>query len=179
MLTEGLDDSGYEKLRDESIAMLGAGTADAVRIGLGSGIEFARQNHSHKSRTGNLTSAEHLYARVLNTDPRGATGELVNDTPYARFVEYPTRPHIIRPKAGHGVMGPLLPGQSRRAITDIGTHRIALRFQLGGQTVFRMFVNHPGTPGFPFMEPASWVAGRETTRWIENTVFVHVGSLWN
>ncbi len=179
MFLEGIDDAGYEKLKLHTFVMLAEGTGDAVRAGLATGVATARARHKHKRRTGKLTSREHLYARILKTDSRGTTGELVNTAPHVSFVEYPTRPHIIRPKEGHGFIGPLLAGQSRRAKTDIGTHRIALRFQIGGKTVFRAYVRHPGTPGFPFMEPASWVAGREIVRRLEENVFVHIASIWN
>jgi hypothetical protein len=48
--------------------------------------------------------------------------DLTADTPYARFVAEGTRAHVIRPRA-----------------------RKALRFQMGGRTVFARRVNHPGT----------------------------------
>jgi hypothetical protein len=125
-----------------------------VLAGARAGANHARHHHPHKRRTGRLTSRQHLYAVLDQAGRNSAKASFVNDAPYARFVEYPTRPHIIRPKAGHGVIGPLRRGQSRRAVTDIGTHRVALRFFVGGKTVFRAKVKHPGTPGFPFMRPA-------------------------
>lgn len=44
------------------------------------------------------------------------------DTPYDVFVSQGTRPHVIRPRRAR-----------------------ALRFTVGGETVFAMKVNHPGT----------------------------------
>lgn len=47
------------------------------------------------------------------------------------FVEYPTRPHIIRAR-GDGM----------------------LRFRVGGRIVYAKQVRHPGTQAQPFMRPA-------------------------
>jgi len=56
-----------------------------------------------------------------------------NKTPYAATVEYGTKSHRILPKRAGGV----------------------LRFQAGGQTVFRKYVDkHPGTQPRPMIRPA-------------------------
>lgn len=54
-------------------------------------------------------------------------GEIVIGADYALFVHQPTRPHVIR---GNPV----------------------LAFAHGGATVFARYVNHPGTPGNPFID---------------------------
>ncbi len=142
------------------------------------GATWARRNHQHKRRTGKLTSTQMLYARKVRSDDRSAYAEIVNDTPYARHVEYPTRPHIIRPKEGHGFVGPLRRGQSRRAITDIGTHRVALRWYVGGRPIFRRMVRHPGTPGFPFMRPGGHHAGRELIAGLQQRIRLINATVW-
>ena len=53
------------------------------------------------------------------------------DAPYSGFVEFGTRPHVIRPKV-----------------------RRALRFEVDGKVVFATRVYHPGTSPHPFFEPA-------------------------
>lgn len=59
------------------------------------------------------------------------------DTPYADYVEFGTKPHVIKPKKPGGV----------------------LRFQVNGQWVYAKVVNHPGTKAQPFVRPAfdAWV----------------------
>lgn len=69
--------------------------------------------------------------------------EAVADTPYARFVADGTRPHTIRPRTAR-----------------------ALRFQVGGKTVFAMRVNHPGTQPNPWFRNAFTKANRTLrSRW--------------
>lgn len=50
---------------------------------------------------------------------------------YAKFVAEGTKPHVIRPK-----------------------NASALKFQIGGRTVFAKSVKHPGTKANPFMSDA-------------------------
>lgn len=59
----------------------------------------------------------------------GLTGRVSTDVPYWVHVEYGTAPHVIRPR-------------NKRALYWPGAdHPVA-------------FVNHPGTPAFPFLRPA-------------------------
>lgn len=142
------------------------------------GAKYARTSYKHKRRTGKLTSDANCYAYLLRSGRNGAAAELVNTTPYARYVEYPTRAHMIRPKVGYGFVGPLRRGQSRRAATDIGTHRIALRFTIGGRVIFRRQVRHPGTPGFPFMRPAGHKAGRLLRMYLVDDIRAQARRIW-
>jgi hypothetical protein len=109
---------------------------------------------------------------------RGAYGFLTNTTPYATYIEYGTSAHDIWPKEGHGFIGPTRRGQSRRARTDIGTRRVALRFEIGGRIVFRRMVHHPGNAPMPFMQPASEYAGFVIVRVMENEVIPRVAEIW-
>lgn len=54
-----------------------------------------------------------------------------SDVEYAAAVNDGTRPHVIRPKT-----------------------KQALRFRIGGRTVFAKVVNHPGTRARPFLDRA-------------------------
>ncbi|MFF2612378.1 hypothetical protein [Kitasatospora sp. NPDC058046] len=67
----------------------------------------------------------------ITEGPRGLQGVIVCDHPATRYVIEGTRPHIIRP---------------RRAK--------ALRFEVGGRTVFAKVVHHPGTKPNPFLQRA-------------------------
>jgi HK97 gp10 family phage protein len=58
-------------------------------------------------------------------------GKVMVGQPYGKYVEYGTAPHTIVPVRAK-----------------------ALRFAVGGDIVFAKKVNHPGTKGKPFMEPA-------------------------
>lgn len=63
-------------------------------------------------------------------------GPDLKKAPYASFVEFDTKPHVIRAKNAR-----------------------ALRFQVGGRTVYARQVNHPGTKGQRFVRDSfqAWV----------------------
>jgi len=67
--------------------------------------------------------------------------------PYAMFVEYGTRPHEIRP-----------------------VNARALRFEMGGGTVFATLVRHPGTRPQPFI--------RETAEAVKSQVEPVFREIW-
>lgn len=62
-------------------------------------------------------------------------GRMVNATSYALDVHQGTRPHRIEP-----------------------VHAQVLRFQVGGETVFSAYVNHPGTAARPFLAEGAQVS---------------------
>jgi HK97 gp10 family phage protein len=84
-------------------------------------------------RTGTLRNS---IAIKVETD-RVTIGPSLTQAPYAGYVEFGTRPHVIRPRKAGGV----------------------LVFTVGGQKVFARKVNHPGTRPHPYVMPAftSWV----------------------
>ncbi|WP_238419378.1 hypothetical protein [Streptomyces taklimakanensis] len=63
--------------------------------------------------------------------PRGLTGSVISNHPATVYVVNGTRPHIIRPRRAR-----------------------ALRFQMGGRTVFAKIVHHPGTDANDFLSRA-------------------------
>lgn len=72
------------------------------------------------------------FAMSIRYQRKSQGGTLVQviwtaNTPYAKWVIDPTRPHVIRAKAAR-----------------------SLRFKAGGQIVFATKVRHPGTKGNPF-----------------------------
>lgn len=89
-------------------------------------------------RTGNLgrTIGE---GPISFTGPRTVHGSVHAKADYALYVHEGSRPHLIRPKRAQ-----------------------ALRFQIGGRTVFAKLVRHPGTRARPFLRNAAQrIAARE------------------
>jgi hypothetical protein len=164
--------------------LLELGTARGIRIALNQGAQYARTHHQHTKRSGRLTSPTELRAEVRRADGSGAWGYITNYTPYGAYVEYGTKAHEIWPKAGHGTIGPVRSGQTRRA-SGKGPHEhivgrgIALRFLYGGRFVFARMVHHPGTRAMPFMAPAGVFAGSVFVRETETWTFVEIAKLWD
>ena len=154
-LTATPDRYGLALARDVVTHTLRQGIHEAVKLGGDAAIRYAIVRHAHTRRSGLLTSRSALKWRPTKRNNKGAEIEFMNIAPYAMCVEAGAKPHEIWPKEGHGFTGPLKPSQSRRAIDDIGTHRIALRWYVGGRPVFARMVKHPGNKPMPFMRPAA------------------------
>jgi HK97 gp10 family phage protein len=84
-------------------------------------------------KTGNLRTS--LGIKVESD--RVTIGPNERQAPYGGYVEFGTKPHVIRPKNPSGV----------------------LVFKINGQKVFAKKVNHPGTQAQPYVRPAfeAWV----------------------
>lgn len=181
MFTASVDDYGYQSLVDRTIEALEFGVRDAVRNAAQEGAEEARHSGRFKNRTGNLRAW--IVADFLRSNGRSAQWEILSRAPYSKFVEEGTRPHEIWPKAAHGSVGPLRPGQSRRA-SGKGPHEhivgrgVMLRWTAGGQTFFARMVHHPGTRPDPFMGPAYLKAEAVLYRELEVMIY-KAGRLWN
>lgn len=67
-----------------------------------------------------------------------------NLDPIARMVEYPTRPHVIRPRADRAPASVVVTGKPRGTVQD---GRAMLRFKVDGHVVYAREVHHPGTHG--------------------------------
>lgn len=169
-----LDLSGFNDSVRRTKAELFRECREAAQAGAFAGRDHAKAGR-FKDRTGRLRrEIVAIPAPVVF----GPEWEIVAPTPYAGFVEYGTAPHWIRPKAGYGTRHPLLPGQSRRAITDIGTHRVALRwYDSSGRVHFAAAVYHPGSRPIPFMRPAGEVAGDVMFAMLSRG-FVGVHAIW-
>jgi HK97 gp10 family phage protein len=83
--------------------------------------------------TGNLKSAIKV---TKEGEGRYRVGPDLVQAPYAWFVEFGTKPHIIEAKPGK-----------------------TLRFQKDGKTIYTKRVRHPGTRAQPYVRPvlANWV----------------------
>lgn len=136
----------------EACAVLSDGIVKGVTRGVTDAAAEARTTHAFKSHTGALEAS--IRGRIETATRGGAVGVIEALASYASYVEEGTSPHDIRPKAGEGSVGPLRQGQSRRKKGDVGTHRSALRFEVGGETRFAAVVHHPGGRSMPFMGPA-------------------------
>lgn len=94
-------------------------------------MTYNRANILTPVDTGNLRV--HNKMNVRRT-ANGARGEVYNDADYAAAVHDGSGPYTIRPKK-----------------------RKALKFEIGGRTVYAKSVRHPGVPGRPWLARA----GRE------------------
>jgi hypothetical protein len=165
---EGIDDLE----RDLAFAKreYGRGAAKSLTHGIYAGVRHAKANHPWTSRQSQ--GAEfHTIGMLTSSNDNGGDGWIGCTSEYASFLEYGTKAHEIRPKAGFGSYGPLLPGQTRRAATDIGTHRVSLRWYANPMTsegpIFRRVVHHPGTKAMPWLNPALKIVESVTLQKLE------------
>lgn len=87
-------------------------------------FDRAEKGAGRHAKTGRLERS--LYNRKI---PGGReVGHAAQVAPYARFVHWGTRPHVIKPKK-----------------------RKALRWPVDGKFIFAMRVNHPGYKGDPWL----------------------------
>jgi hypothetical protein len=174
MLHVSVDLSEFERLRQQTITRIRQAVVECVADGAKAGESHAKGGR-WQDRTGRLR--REIEARPYSFNINGAEWDITSPTPYAPFVEYGTKPHWIRPKFSG--IGPMQAGQSRRSKTDIGTHRVALRW-IGpdGQAHFARAVFHPGTQPIPFMAPAGEVAGDEMVASFERR-WANIVSIWN
>lgn len=84
------------------------------------------------------------YLSSPTGNPRVRVDE-INDDPQWAHVEYPTRPHIIKPRLDRRPASVLATGKPRLPGTD---ERASLAWVgAGGRTFFAREVHHPGTSG--------------------------------
>lgn len=104
-----------QKLKQAMVASTTSVQNDAKRIG----------PRSFKNQTGDLR-------RSISRRVEGAhRGVVFTDVKYAPYVEFGTKPHVIRPK-----------------------NKKMLAFKVGGKMVFARKVNHPGTRAYNYMRDA-------------------------
>jgi hypothetical protein len=96
---------------------------------------FVFQSPGFKPQTGALQRA--TQARVIRSGKRTLIVRVSNKKAYAAAIDRGSRAHVIRARSGK-----------------------ALRFQAGGQTLYRRSVNHPGTRAYRFLYRATNSAGR-------------------
>lgn len=137
-----IDLSEYRTLVARSQDVIEAGLERAAEHAAVEGAEEARRVGQYQDRTGRLRSG--IVAHFLSSSGRSVTWEILSPAPYSQYVEAGTRPHIIRARNAR-----------------------ALRFQVGGRTVFAKQVSHPGTRPYPFAGPGMQQAERTLIRELE------------
>lgn len=181
MLSFELDRRGFDEAIQRTKNSVQLHLQLAVRSAAEAGRDAAKQSPNFKDRTGRLRSE--IVARLLTRTTRSVEWEILSGAPYSRYVEEGTAPHDIRPKAAYGLKGPLRQGQTRRA-TGKGPHEHivgrgrALRFQVGGRTVFASVVHHPGTAPHVFMGLGYYAAERRIFREFE-LMLSRIQQIWN
>ena len=90
------------------------------------------QNAAKKKRPGSFKNQTGDLRRSISRRVEGAhKGVVFTDMKYAPYVEFGTKPHVIRPKT-----------------------KKMLAFRVGGKMVFARKVNHPGTRAYNYMRDA-------------------------
>jgi hypothetical protein len=143
-------------------------------------VEKAKQGE-FKDQTGQLRNS--ISFVEIGWQNRGYFNKVIAATPYAIFVEEPTKPHWIYPKAGYNApVSSLMPGQTRRG-RGPGPHRQtvggghALRWVDGDGEHFASRVYHPGTAGFHFMYRAGQWARIKLIQELHGN-FTELRSVW-
>lgn len=159
MLTATFDLTEFHRKVKSSANAIENDTMIAVAKAAKAGAEKAKQG-GFKDKSGNLRRG--IMARVVGWSGNTYVWEFkTSNAPYALFVEEPTKPHWIFPKAGYNApLAGLYPGQSRRG-RGAGPHEHvvgrghSLRWKgANGESIFRRSAYHPGTEGFFFMRDA-------------------------
>jgi hypothetical protein len=140
-------------------------------------VAHVRSRAPFRDRTGALRRGVHVERST--SSPRLAQAWFVSPQHYAIYVEEGTSAHDIWPKAPHGTRGARLQkGQSARDKSDIGTHRVALRWYVGSRPVFASMVHHPGSKPYPFMQPARDFAQQWLTAELDRG-FYRLQTIWS
>jgi len=150
MLTAALDLSDLPAMRDGVTAALEGGCARIVSVAAKEGAAEAVRVHRYKDRSGTLTKS--IRGEVTFATKGHAEGEIVAKAPYASFVDGGTKAHIIQPRLGRAVEGPLAISQSRRR--DRATGVSMLRWADASGVHFARVVHHPGSKPYPYMGTA-------------------------
>lgn len=134
-------------------AKLVAGLQGAVGHSVTVCTARSREEHRWEHRTG--ATRESIVGQVRDTG-KGATGTVDVGENAARLATG-TVPHVITAGDRKVSGGRDASGRFQKGSTRPG----ALRFQVGGQTVFARYVNHPGTKPDPYLDRAAEAAGED------------------
>jgi len=119
---EGLDD--VVATWGRAATNIGTGTEDVVRSAAKAGEASARVHAPHRS----YELRDSIDGFVTESDSNHAEGLVVAGAPHAAAVADGSVPHEI-----------------------VAKNAEALRFNVGGRTIFRKSVHHPGTKANPYM----------------------------
>lgn len=162
---DNLDECRREWHRAEMA--IGDGTVRGVEFGVKEAAEEALRTRRWKNRTGNTERNTRGVVEIRVQG--GAVGYFECAVAHASFLADGTVDHDIYPKAGFGTRASKRkPGQTNRKITDIGTHRVALRwYDAGGQVHFAAHVHVKGMQPDNFMANGYFKAERVIVREVE------------
>lgn len=135
MFRVSVDLSSFRQQARRTVDALQDAALHAPRVAAQEGAAEAKRVGGWQNRTGRLRAG--IVARFVRGSESSVTWEILSPTPYAKFIENGTRPHVIVPRNAK-----------------------ALRFVVNGQVVFAKKVNHPGTRAYPAMGPALLKAER-------------------
>jgi HK97 gp10 family phage protein len=113
-------------------------------------VAQAKRNVPRK--TGNLGRSIHV-GQVSEE-----TAQVIASAGYAAFVEFGTRPHLIRPVTKKSLAWPATGAGARLT----GSARSSTRRGGNGGMAFARIVHHPGTSPHPFMETAVMTVAQTT-----------------
>lgn len=128
-----------QSMGDEILA-LDARLTGAMREGTEAATELlyaqaiARINY-RTGRTATTVGVDH------QPTPKGGRGAVGSNDEIAEILERGSAPHVIRPK----------PERVARYAAE-GKRGPALRFRIGARTIYRAYVNHPGTRAYRWLE---------------------------
>ena len=176
-LTATVDLTEFDRCVGRTKRELAHQMTDGVTGAASKAVAHVKSRAPFRDRTGALRRGVHVERS--HSGPRSAEAWFVSPQHYARYVEEGTRAHDIWPKAAHGTRkAHLRSGQSARDASDIGTHRIALRWYVGSRPVFARMVHHRGSKPYPFMQPASVFAHQWLIEHFDRG-FYRLQYLWN
>lgn len=132
------------------------GLQDAVGHTVVTTTQKARSEHRWQDRTGATRASIEGEVSDLSVGARGVVRAGTN----AVRLNEGTPPHRIA--AG----GAAVAAFGRAAVLN----KQALRFQVGGETIFRRSVHHPGTAPDPFLDAAAIAAEEELDRSVDRAI---------
>ena len=110
--------------------------------------------HEWASRTG---ATDNQIVHFTTNDGAGAKGVVASTGPLTFILNDGSKAHLIWPRAAAGTAGKNLQWGQKRAARGT-TPRAVLKIPLPGGTIFRPYVQHPGTRAYRFMDNAADLA---------------------
>ncbi len=133
---------------DRAVVRIGEGLEDAVRASAKAGEAAAKVHAPHRS----YTLRDSIAGIVTESGTMHAEGAIIAGADYAAAVNDGQKAHPIEAKNAQ-----------------------ALRFEVGGQTVFRKRVNHPAVPANPFMKHGEDAADQKLPAAVDTLIATALG----
>ena len=134
----------------------------ATREGARKAVKYARENHPHVTRTGNLVDPRNLFFRIGKRTGRFVGFEIINKAAYAGAIEEGAPRHEIAPKHSD--------------------KRLVFKWDGAPSGIFvgrpGFAVMHPGNAPMPFMAPAVKIGKEYVITRISREIKKELHSLW-